>query len=222
MKINLTVVASCVSTILVGVASYVVYDSRKNTDKLIKKGEAIHKKSEELIKESGKVREDLETITNDISVAAANRIAETPMIKEAVDRSVGVHLKRVVQATCDKAVDEEKTFITSQIKQAVRRSWDEFKGDVKDNLRREAGKLDVDEIKREAVLQAKEEALDSVHDAVDEALDSLKEKYEEKIEDYMDDFKDRYEKKLDRYLEGLDDRYKDKIRDIISDLKYAK
>lgn len=100
------------------------------------------------------------------------------MINRSIERAVDREVRMQVGDSCKTAVKNIEKDIKKQIENAVEEEFEKQKGDVSKELKRQISDLDISEIKKEVVREAKDTAANKFkHD-----LDDILEKHNDELE----------------------------------------
>ena len=196
--------------VLIGVGSaamaYCLYqlDKCSTARKNMEKTEARMEQAEARINRfAAKIEKSMEDIIGSTNVEVSDAIVKKA-VDEAVSREAKKQVENCMSSAARLAVATYTNDISSRVRKAVDDSSYDLKRDVKDEITRQVKLIDIDQIKREIVSKAKDEAYD---------------KFSEKLDEFLDDAEDKFTDKLDDKLDDLEDRFNDQISDIIDDLE---
>lgn len=95
------------------------------------------------------------------------------MIDRAVEKAVDREVERQVGKAADRAVKEVTSDIRSEIKKSVNSSYSDVKTSVTDELKRQVGRVDIAEVKRDVINEAKDTAAKQFQDSLDDILEKF-------------------------------------------------
>ena len=96
------------------------------------------------------------------------------MIERAVDSAVAKSMDTHMSYATRGVISKFEREISSHVKTAVTSAYGELKESVATEMRRQVGRIDIDDIKDEVVEKAKDEAIEKLNDNLDSILDKFK------------------------------------------------
>ncbi len=99
---------------------------------------------------------------------------DDPYLKEYVSKAVDQEIKRAAANAANDIVDLQKSTIANAVGAEVKNQKDILAGSVKSAIANRVGKLSIDDIKKEALAEAKEMASDKLREDMDDILDNYK------------------------------------------------
>ncbi len=93
------------------------------------------------------------------------------MINRSIERAVDREVKAEVASVCEKAVKDIEKDIRSEVKSNVEAEFNKQKDSIARELKRQVNNLDISEIRREVVREAKDTAANKFKHDLDEILD---------------------------------------------------
>ena len=161
-------------------------------------------KSKKLLKEKEKqYTTDLNNAVEEVKTEVTAHVHDY-LIEEAVKKAVDAKVDDILKAAKNESVKAAKDTISSTCSLAVNATWASMKNDISNDLVAKAGKLDVDDIKEEAIRKLREKASRDV----DEKLDQL-----------IDDIRDKADKRVEAAVKRAETKIDKKSTDLMSDLK---
>ena len=161
-------------------------------------------KSKKLLKEKEKqYTTDLNNAVEEVKTEVTAHVHDY-LIEEAVKKAVDAKVDDILKAAKIESVKAAKDTISSTCSLAVNATWASMKNDISNELVAKAGKLDVDDIKEEAIRKLREKASRDVDEKLDQLLDDIRDKADKRVEAAVK----RAETKIDK-----------KSTDLMSDLK---
>lgn len=97
-----------------------------------------------------------------------------PYLREYVEKAVDKEVCKAVSKACDDVVSLQKNVISTAVSAEVKKQKDIVAGSVKSAIANRVGKLNIDDIKKEALAEAKEMASDKLREDMDDILDNYK------------------------------------------------
>ncbi len=182
----------------IGIIAFLGYKLYKS-DKALKDKKAEYNTDLELLKED---------MRDEIYSGLKNEI-----INEAIDKAADKRVKDILAQAKNESIDAAKKELSSTVTTTVMATWNTLKTGVEIDLLNEVGTIDVTEIKREAVEQARDKAIGDASKAVDDVVDDIRKKFESRTETALRKQEERFEKKASETLSSLRDRYQNKLWD---------
>lgn len=130
------------------------------------------RKSTKVAKVIGKTIDDL----SEKDIAAD--ITKT-LIEKAVDRNVKQQVENMLPGVATDAIKSARMAFKAVIEEEVNKQYADTKNEVKRALKERVGRIDISDVKREVVEDAKEEAEDKFRDELDNVLESFNNKLED-------------------------------------------
>lgn len=130
------------------------------------------RKSTKVAKVIGKTIDDL----SEKDIAAD--ITKT-LIEKAVDRNVKQQVENMLPGVAIDAIKSARMAFKAVIEEEVNKQYADTKNEVKRALKERVGRIDISDVKREVVEDAKEEAEDKFRDELDNVLESFNNKLED-------------------------------------------
>lgn len=175
-------------------------------------GYKLYKSDKALKDKKAEYNTDLELLKADMVDEIRNNIHDE-VINEAIDKAVARNVGDVLYDAKNDSIRAAKSELSNTVIAEVSATWSRIKGNAENDLLAKVGTIDVTEIKREAIEQARDKALGDASKAVDDVVDDIRKKYtsraETSIEKAERDFKDQTSKALS----NLKDRYNSRLLD---------
>ena len=182
----------------IGVIAYLGY-------KLYKSDKALKDKKAEYNTDLEQLKEDIQ---DDLYKGIKNEVIDAAIV-QAVDKKVG----DILYDAKNESIKAAKNQLSSTVTAEVSATWSRIKGNVETDLLNKVGTIDVTEIKREAVEQARDKAIGDASKAVDDVVDDIRKKFESRTDSALRKQEEKYEKKANETLSSLRDRYQNKLWD---------
>ena len=93
-------------------------------------------------------------------------------VNEAIERRVDKIAKREVDASTIRAINEIRSDIRKEVRDAVNLAYSDLKGDVEKEISRQVGEVDISDIRKEVIRKAKERAAEKFDEDLKHVLDS--------------------------------------------------
>lgn len=175
-------------------------------------GYKLYKSDKALKDKKAEYNTDLEQLKDDMRDEVYSGLKDD-IINEAIDKAADKKVEDILVNAKNQSIDAAKKELSSNVTTTVMATWNTIKADVKTDLLNKVGTIDVTEIKREAVEQARDKALGDASKAVDGVVDDIRTKFESRANEAIRKQEQRFEKKANETLSGLRDRYQNKLWD---------
>lgn len=113
-------------------------------------------------------------MNSEIEVDISDSIINTA-VKKKTEEEVG----KMANAACSEAKKRVASEFHDIIEREVNAQYDSVKNEVAAEIKRQVGRIDINEVKKQVVRQAKEEAMEKFHEELDGVLD----KYNDQLAD---------------------------------------
>lgn len=157
------------SLLSAGTLGYALYISKKTND-------VVDKCEKTINKFDGKIDDATEKLSEEV----AEHIHDS-MIEDSVNRAVAekaeIAINNHVQMACGKCISHWYETIDS----AIQSTWEEKKKDLTKDLIAKVGELDPSDVKKEAVVAAREKMLEGVNEAAVDAINSIRRTYMDRV-----------------------------------------
>lgn len=182
----------------IGIIAFLGYKLYKS-DKALKDKKAEYNTDLELLKED---------MRDEIYSGLKNEI-----INEAIDKAADKRVKDVLAQAKNESIDTAKKQLSSTVTTTVMATWNTLKTGVETDLLNKVGTIDVTEIKREAIEQARDKALCDASKAIDDVVDDIRKKFESRTDKAICKQEERFEEKANESLSDLKERYQHRLWD---------
>lgn len=119
-----------------------------------------------------KVSERLDKSVEQLSGSMEIDISDA-LINEAVDKAVDREVSSGVTSATNKAIKSIESDIHKEVKDAVRAHYDDLKADVSKEMRKQVANIDIQELRKEVVREAKERAAEKFNENLDGILEKF-------------------------------------------------
>lgn len=169
-------------------------------------GYSLYKSKQELKAKEKQYTTDLQNAVEEVKTEVKESIHDeliNKSIKKAVDERVNEIL---VQAT-NSSISAAKNQIAGEVNSTVRTYWASMKDSVSNDLMAQVGKLDVNDIREEAVNKTRDKALSSIDPKIDEVISDMHDKADKRLEAAIKKAESRVDKKTSDMLLDLKSTY---------------
>lgn len=175
-------------------------------------GYKLYKSDKALKDKKAEYNTDLEQLKEDMRDEVYSGLKDD-IINEAIDKAADKRVKDILAQSKNESIDAAKKELSSTVTTTVMGTWNTLKTGVETDLLNKVGTIDVTEIKREAVEQARDKAIGDASKAVDDVVDDIRKKFESRAESALRKQEEKFEKKANETLSSLRDRYQNKLWD---------
>jgi len=175
-------------------------------------GYKLYKSDKALKDKKAEYNTDLEQLKDDMRDEIYSGIKDE-VLNEAIDKAADKKVADILAQAKNESIDAAKKELSSTVTTTVMATWNTLKTGVETDLLNKVGTIDVTEIKREAVEQARDKALGDASKAVDDVVDDIRKKFESRTDSALRKQEEKFEKKANETLSSLRDRYQNKLWD---------
>jgi len=172
----------------------------------------LYKSDKALKDKKAEYNTDLEQLKEDMRDEIYSGIKDE-VLNEAIDKAADKKVADILAQAKNESIDAAKKELSSTVTTTVMATWNTLKTGVETDLLNKVGTIDVTEIKREAVEQARDKALGDASKAVDDVVDDIRKKFESRTDSALRKQEEKFEKKANETLSSLRDRYQNKLWD---------
>lgn len=119
-----------------------------------------------------KVCNNLNTSLDDLSKKSATDISEA-VVNAAAERAVNHEAHKVVEGAVRKIMETEKDEIRKAVKKQTSSIYDSMRNDIKEEVKDQIGDIDITDLRREVVEEAKEAAANKLDGNLETILDKF-------------------------------------------------
>lgn len=169
-------------------------------------GYSLYKSKKELKAAEKQYTTDLQNAVEEVKEEVKGCVHDE-LISKAIKKAVDEKVNSILAKGTDKAIESAKSRINSEISATIQSYWKTKKDSVSDDILVKVGKLDVDEIREEAVNKARDKAMTSIDSKIDDVISGMQEKADKRIEDAIKRAESRIDKKSSDMLLDLKSTY---------------
>lgn len=169
-------------------------------------GYSLYKSKKELKAAEKQYTTDLQNAVEEVKEEVKGCVHDE-LINKAIDKAVDERVNDILSKGTDKAIESAKSRINSEISATIQSYWKTKKDSVSDDILVKVGKLDVDEIREEAVNKARDKAMTSIDSKIDDVISGMQEKADKRIEAAITKAENRIERKSSDMLLDLKSTY---------------
>lgn len=175
-------------------------------------GYKLYKSDKALKDKKAEYNTDLEQLKDDMRDEIYSGIKDE-VLNEAIDKAADKKVADILAQAKNESIDAAKKQLSSTVTTTVMATWNTLKTGVETDLLNKVGTIDVTEIKREAIEQARDKALGDASKAVDDVVDDIRKKFESRTDSALRKQEEKFEKKANETLSSLRDRYQNRLWD---------
>lgn len=175
-------------------------------------GYKLYKSDKALKDKKAEYNTDLEQLKDDMRDEIYSGIKDE-VLNESIDKAVSKKVGDILYDAKNESIRAAKNQLSSTVTAEVSATWSRIKGNVETDLLNKVGTIDVTEIKREAVEQARDKAIGDASKAVDDVVDDIRKKFESRTDSALRKQEEKFEKKANETLSTLRDRYQNRLWD---------
>lgn len=169
-------------------------------------GYSLYKSKQELKAKDKQYTTDLQNAVEEVKTEVKASIHDE-LINKAIQKAVDEKVNSILAKGTDKAIESAKSRINSEVSATIQSYWKTKKDSVSDDILIKVGKLDVNDIREEAVSKARDKALASIDPKIDEVISDMRDKADKRIEDAIKRAESRIDKKSSDMLLDLKSTY---------------
>lgn len=169
-------------------------------------GYSLYKSKKELKAAEQQYTTDLQNAVEEVKEEVKASIHDE-LINKSIQKAVDEKVNSILAKGTDKAIESAKSRINSEISATIQSYWKTKKDSVSDDILVKVGKLDVDEIREEAVNKARDKAMTSIDSKIDDVISGMQEKADKRIEAAITKAENRIERKSSDMLLDLKSTY---------------
>lgn len=169
-------------------------------------GYSLYKSKQELKAKDKQYTTDLQNAVEEVKTEVKESIHDE-LINKSIKKAVDERVNEILYRGTDKAIESAKSRINSEISATIQSYWKTKKDSVSDDILVKVGKLDVNDIREEAVNKARDKALASIDPKIDEVISDMRDKADKRIENAIKRAESRIDKKSSDMLLDLKSTY---------------
>lgn len=169
-------------------------------------GYSLYKSKKELKAAEKQYTTDLQNAVEEVKEEVKASVHDE-LINKAIDKAVDERVHDILRKASNNAISEAKSQIANEVSTTVRTYWMSMKDSVSNDLMAQVGKLDVNDIREEAVNKTRDKAMSSIDPKIDEVISDMRDKADKRIEDAIKRAESRIDKKSSDMLLDLKSTY---------------
>lgn len=169
-------------------------------------GYNLYKSKQELKAKDKQYTTDLQNAVEEVKTEVKASIHDE-LINKSVKKAVDERVNDILAQATNSSISAAKNQIAGEVNSTVRTYWASMKDSVSDDILVKVGKLDVDEIREEAVNKARDKAMTSIDSKIDDVISGMQEKADKRIEAAISKAENRIERKSSDMLLDLKSTY---------------
>ena len=169
-------------------------------------GYSLYKSKKELKAAEKQYTTDLQNAVEEVKTEVKESIHDE-LINKAIDKAVDERVNDILSKATNDSISAAKNQIAHEVSTTVRTYWMSMKDSVSNDLMAQVGKLDVNDIREEAVRKARDKALTSIDPKIDEVIGDMHDKADKRLEAAIKKAESRVDKKTSDMLLDLKSTY---------------
>ena len=169
-------------------------------------GYSLYKSKKELKAAEKQYTTDLQNAVEEVKTEVKASIHDE-LINKAIDKAADERVNEILAKATNSSISAAKNQIATEVSTTVRTYWLSMKDSVSNDLMAQVGKLDVNDIREEAVNKARDKAMTSIDPKIDEVIGDMHDKADKRIEDAIKRAESRIDKKSSDMLLDLKSTY---------------
>ncbi len=166
----------------------------------------LYKSKQELKTKEKQYTTDLQNGVEEVKEEVKASIHDE-LINKSIGKAVNERVDDILSKATHSAINAAKNQIAGEVNSTVRTYWASTKDSISNDILTQVGKLDVDEIREEAVNKARDKAMTSIDSKIDDVISGMQEKADERIEAAISKAENRIERKSSDMLLDLKSTY---------------
>lgn len=169
-------------------------------------GYSLYKSKKELKAAEKQYTTDLQNAVEEVKTEVKSSIHDE-LINKAIDKAVDERVNDILSKATNDSISAAKNQIAHEVSTTVRTYWMSMKDSVSNDLMTQVGKLDVNDIREEAVNKARDKAMTSIDPKIDEVISDMHDKADKRLEAAIKKAESRVDKKTSDMLLDLKSTY---------------
>lgn len=169
-------------------------------------GYSLYKSKKELKAAEQQYTTDLQNAVEEVKTEVKESIHDE-LINKAIDKAVDERVNDILSKATNSSISAAKNQIATEVSTTVRTYWMSMKDSVSNDLMVQVGKLDVNDIREEAVNKTRDKALSSIDPKIDEIISDMHDKADKRLEAAIKKAESRVDKKTSDMLLDLKSTY---------------
>lgn len=169
-------------------------------------GYSLYKSKKELKAAEKQYTTDLQNAVEEVKTEVKESIHDE-LINKAVQKAVDERVNDILVKATNSSISAAKSQIAGEVSTTVRTYWMSMKESVSNDLMAQVGKLDVNDIREEAVNKTRDKAMSSIDPKIDEVISDMHDKADKRLEAAIKKAESRVDKKTSDMLLDLKSTY---------------
>ena len=169
-------------------------------------GYSLYKSKQELKAKDKQYTTDLQNAVEEVKEEVKASIHDE-LINKAIDKAVDERVNDILSKATNSSISAAKSQIANEVSTTVRTYWMSMKDSVSNDLMAQVGKLDVNDIREEAVNKTRDKAMTSIDPKIDEVISDMHDKADKRLEAAIKKAESRVDKKTSDMLLDLKSTY---------------
>lgn len=169
-------------------------------------GYSLYKSKKELKAAEKQYTTDLQNAVEEVKTEVKESIHDE-LINKAIDKAVDERVNDILSKATNSSISAAKSQIANEVSTTVRTYWMSMKDSVSNDLMAQVGKLDVNDIREEAVNKTRDKAMTSIDPKIDEVISDMHDKADKRLEAAIKKAESRVDKKTSDMLLDLKSTY---------------
>lgn len=169
-------------------------------------GYNLYKSKQELKAKDKQYTTDLQNAVEEVKTEVKASIHDE-LINKAVKKAVDERVDDMLVKATNSSISAAKNQIAGEVNTTVRTYWASMKDSVSNDLMAQVGKLDVNDIREEAVNKTRDKAMSSIDPKIDEVISDMHDKADKRLEAAIKKAESRVDKKTSDMLLDLKSTY---------------
>ena len=169
-------------------------------------GYSLYKSKKELKAAEKQYTTDLQNAVEEVKTEVKSSIHDE-LINKAIDKAVDERVNDILSKATNDSISAAKNQIAHEVSTTVRTYWMSMKDSVSNDLMAQVGKLDVNDIREEAVNKTRDKAMSSIDPKIDEVIGDMHDKADKRLEAAIKKAESRVDKKTSDMLLDLKSTY---------------
>ena len=126
-------------------------------------------------------QKQLEKAIDKLSENGVNVDVTDPLVREMVDRTIKREVGWRMESAATQAIAEIRSDMSKQIKTEVTKAYSDLRDSVKEEMKRQVGNIDISEIRKEVIEEAKVTAAEKFKSDLDSIIEKTVDNYNAQI-----------------------------------------
>lgn len=169
-------------------------------------GYSLYKSKQELKAKDKQYTTDLQNAVEEVKTEVKTSIHDE-LINKSIKKAVDERVNEILVKATNSSISAAKNQIAGEVNSTVRTYWASMKESVSNDLMTQVGKLDVNDIREEAVNKTRDKAMSSIDPKIDEVISDMHDKADKRLEAAIKKAESRVDKKTSDMLLDLKSTY---------------